>query len=62
MSRLRLMHVPFAAALLFAALALPAVAQPPAEPRNGSVPPEAQADPLLARILQAFDRAQRDTS
>jgi len=61
-SWLRLVPVPFAAALLFAALALPAVAQPPAEPKNGTVPPEAQADPLLARILQAFDRAQRETS
>ena len=60
--RWRCLAMTFAAALLFAAPTLPAVGEPPAEPKNRVAPSEAQADPLLAGILQAFDRAQRETS
>lgn len=62
MSGLRFVPVMFAAALFLARPSVPAGAQPPDEPKNGTAPSEAQADPLLARILQAFDRAQRETS
>ncbi|MBI1949977.1 MAG: outer membrane lipoprotein carrier protein LolA [Acidobacteria bacterium] len=60
--RWRYVTLTFAAALLFAAPALPAVGEPPADPKSGADPSEAHADPLLARILQSFDRAQRETS
>ncbi|HEV8701232.1 MAG TPA: outer membrane lipoprotein carrier protein LolA [Candidatus Polarisedimenticolia bacterium] len=60
--RMRLAPVPLVVALLCASPALPAPAQEPAGDKNGHAPSPAPADPILARILQEFDQAQRDTS
>ncbi len=61
-SRGRYLAMTFVAAQLFAALTLPAPVEPPAETVNGAATSGTQADPVLAGVLQAFDRAQRETS
>src|SRR5207247_9231809 len=52
---------------LSAALTIALAGAPPSGPsKNGAVPVEAASDaaaePMLARILQAFDKAQRETT
>ncbi len=51
-----------AIAIILASLAFHVTARTPDDARNSAAPSDVQATPVLARILQAFDRAQLDTS
>src|SRR6266571_4659454 len=63
----RMIQVPPALRLLTIAVILafpapPAAARTPDNAHNSAAPSDVQATPVLARILQAFDRAQIETS
>src|SRR2546426_5960642 len=62
MIRLPVAPLALTAALILASPAPRAIAQNRDGAQHNSAPSELQADPVLARILQAFDRAQKETS
>ncbi|OLD63667.1 MAG: hypothetical protein AUI47_08505 [Acidobacteria bacterium 13_1_40CM_2_68_5] len=51
-----------AIAMILACPALSVAARTPDDAQNSAAPSDSQANPVLARILQAFDRAQIETS
>jgi len=62
MIRVQIVSLTLAAAFVLASPTLRAVAQTTDGPQSGTASSEPQTDSVLVRILQAFDRAQRETS
>jgi len=62
MHRIRTTFVMVTATLLLVAPVSRSVAQSPDNAPKGAASPEPQANTVLARILEAFDRAQKETS
>jgi len=62
MHRIRTVFVMVATTLLLVAPAMRSVAQPLDNAPKGVASPEPQPNAVLARILEAFDRAQKETS